>query len=1023
MGIRSLRPKHAACETGPAVVNNCSVCGGLGWRGGWRAGAEKRMEGWDGEEDGELGRRGGWRAGAERRMESWGGEEDGELGRRGGWRAGAEGRMESWGGEEDGEEDEETRSHEEYPPGPGLSLSAGTVPCFLPPSAAYKHLALATPAWDQKRWLLSGSHLKPAQNLVMEAKQAEADCLSAGERSTRICGMTEPGRLQQPKLKLCVTINSDQAWSRASPNLTDVLESSGGESERARRPGIVLLTHNSKLQAHHGVIITVEDIGEQTVVRRRSWLFRSIFNLYSEESHSCVHVLRPALPTWISRRSVQRDIHGIREQETTRVPLLTPPHQTQLLTWAPELFYCFHEFSCFKVPPLPTQVSTRPEAACIISIKEPCQQSGTLYLLWNVEEALLGSEAASLHLAQGVLDLGRALIRIRLNTPETPEQCVHEERARIPVDSYMKVMYGYVKVMYGYVRVMYGYVRVMYGYVKVMYGYMSVMYGYVRVMYGYVKVMYGYMKVMYGYVRVMYGYVRVMYGYVKVMYGYMKVMYGYVRVMYGYMKVMYGYVRVMYGYMKVMYGYVRVMYGYVRVMYGYMKVMYGYVRVMYGYMKIMYGYMSVMYGYMSVMYGYVRVMYGYVRVMYGYVRVMYGYVRVMYGYVRVMYGYVRVMYGYVRVMYGYVRVMYGYVRVMCGYMSVMYSYMSVMYGYVRVMYGYVRVMYGYVRVMYGYVRVMYGYVRVMYGYVRVMYGYMKVMYGYVRVMYGYVRVMYGYMKVMYGYMSVMYGYMSVMYGYVRVMYGYVRVMYGYVRVMYGYMKVMYGYVRVVYGYVSVMYGYMSVMYGYVRVMYGYVRVMYGYVRVMYGYVRVMYGYVRVIRSAVSLLLYHCPCIFTPLALLFAKLVTVAFLVVQMWVLHPEEHFSSSALGGLDSAVWARDGSGSADCSQQRAAVVTLSQGNYSPELQPPYLSTSEEGRRHPGEGISPSQGRPQLEHPHTVPADGAVGVEVEGHQVFWTCDDKPFISVLTTVPPHTGSLGVSTKTKAGLVTEDDPLPF
>ncbi|KAI4882814.1 hypothetical protein NFI96_025047, partial [Prochilodus magdalenae] len=53
-----------------------------------------------------------------------------------------------------------------------------------------------------------------------------------------------------------------------------------------------------------------------------------------------------------------------------------------------------------------------------------------------------------------------------------------------------------------------------------------------------------------------------------------------------------------------------------------------------------------------------------------------------------------------------------------------------------------------------------------------------------------------------------------------------------------------------------------------------------------------------------------------------------------------------------------------------------------------------------------------LEHPHTVPADGAVGVEVEGHQVFWTCDNKPFILVLTTVPPHTDSLGVSTKTKA-----------
>ncbi|KAI4896936.1 hypothetical protein NFI96_003768 [Prochilodus magdalenae] len=65
----------------------------------------------------------------------------------------------------------------------------------------------------------------------------------------------------------------------------------------------------------------------------------------------------------------------------------------------------------------------------------------------------------------------------------------------------------------------------------------------------------------------------------------------------------------------------------------------------------------------------------------------------------------------------------------------------------------------------------------------------------------------------------------------------------------------------------------------------------------------------------------------------------------------------------------------------------------------------------------------QLEHPHTVPADGVVGVEVEGLQVFWTCDNRPFILVLTTVPPHTDSLGVSTKTKAGLVTEDDPLPF
>ncbi|KAI4890375.1 hypothetical protein NFI96_021530, partial [Prochilodus magdalenae] len=65
----------------------------------------------------------------------------------------------------------------------------------------------------------------------------------------------------------------------------------------------------------------------------------------------------------------------------------------------------------------------------------------------------------------------------------------------------------------------------------------------------------------------------------------------------------------------------------------------------------------------------------------------------------------------------------------------------------------------------------------------------------------------------------------------------------------------------------------------------------------------------------------------------------------------------------------------------------------------------------------------QLEHPHTVPADGAVGVKVEGHQAFGMCDSKPFILVLTTVPPHMDSLVVSTKTKAGLVTEDDPLPF
>ncbi|KAI4899934.1 hypothetical protein NFI96_014532 [Prochilodus magdalenae] len=48
----------------------------------------------------------------------------------------------------------------------------------------------------------------------------------------------------------------------------------------------------------------------------------------------------------------------------------------------------------------------------------------------------------------------------------------------------------------------------------------------------------------------------------------------------------------------------------------------------------------------------------------------------------------------------------------------------------------------------------------------------------------------------------------------------------------------------------------------------------------------------------------------------------------------------------------------------------------------------------------------QPEYPHTVPADGAVGVEVEGHQAFWTCDSKLFILALTTLPPHTDSLVV-----------------
>ncbi|KAI4894462.1 hypothetical protein NFI96_010012, partial [Prochilodus magdalenae] len=56
---------------------------------------------------------------------------------------------------------------------------------------------------------------------------------------------------------------------------------------------------------------------------------------------------------------------------------------------------------------------------------------------------------------------------------------------------------------------------------------------------------------------------------------------------------------------------------------------------------------------------------------------------------------------------------------------------------------------------------------------------------------------------------------------------------------------------------------------------------------------------------------------------------------------------------------------------------------------------------------------PWFEYSHTVPADGAVGVEVDHTRPSGrvTCDNKLFILVLTTVPPHTNSLVVSTKTK------------
>ncbi|KAI4876996.1 hypothetical protein NFI96_001040 [Prochilodus magdalenae] len=62
-------------------------------------------------------------------------------------------------------------------------------------------------------------------------------------------------------------------------------------------------------------------------------------------------------------------------------------------------------------------------------------------------------------------------------------------------------------------------------------------------------------------------------------------------------------------------------------------------------------------------------------------------------------------------------------------------------------------------------------------------------------------------------------------------------------------------------------------------------------------------------------------------------------------------------------------------------------------------------------------------------ADGAVGVEVEGHQAFWTCvtTNRSYLGAdHGGSPPHHGVRWASLHqdySKAGLVTEDDPLPF
>ncbi|KAI4904333.1 hypothetical protein NFI96_033543 [Prochilodus magdalenae] len=65
------------------------------------------------------------------------------------------------------------------------------------------------------------------------------------------------------------------------------------------------------------------------------------------------------------------------------------------------------------------------------------------------------------------------------------------------------------------------------------------------------------------------------------------------------------------------------------------------------------------------------------------------------------------------------------------------------------------------------------------------------------------------------------------------------------------------------------------------------------------------------------------------------------------------------------------------------------------------------GRMDPGSGNL----APGTWNVTSLRGDKGAGEGVERHQAFWTCDNRPFIMMLTTVPPHTDSLVCSTGVK------------
>ncbi|KAI4899699.1 hypothetical protein NFI96_021803 [Prochilodus magdalenae] len=84
--------------------------------------------------------------------------------------------------------------------------------------------------------------------------------------------------------------------------------------------------------------------------------------------------------------------------------------------------------------------------------------------------------------------------------------------------------------------------------------------------------------------------------------------------------------------------------------------------------------------------------------------------------------------------------------------------------------------------------------------------------------------------------------------------------------------------------------------------------------------------------------------------------------------------------------------------QQARSQNTLTTSNPPALAHPQSHRQARDGRPRWTSRVSMATAAPDLvsmlEHPHTAPADGAVGVEVEGHQAFWTCDNKPLILVL-----------------------------